>query len=458
MQNLKENKMGVMPMTKLIITMSLPMMLSMLVQALYNIVDSMWVAKVSQDALTAVSLAFPVQNLMISFASGTGVGVNALVSRALGAKDNERANSVSMHGLVLSMITAVFFTIFGFAGVKFFFASQVASGTATFNYGVDYLSIVSIFSFGLFGQIMSERLMQSTGKTTLSMISQLTGALINIVLDPLFILGWGPFPRLEAKGAAVATIIGQIIAFGLGIFLNKRYNKELTLSLKGFRFKAEIIQKIYVIGVPSIIMMAIGSVMTYFMNKILISFTETAATVFGVYFKLQSFFFMPVFGMNNGVIPIIAFNYGAAKKDRMISAVKRSLVMAVVIMAFGTAVMWAIPDKLLLIFEANSEMLSIGVPALRTISLSFVIAAICIALGSVFQAVGKSFYSMIVSFARQIIVLLPAALLLAKTGDVNAVWYAFPIAEIASFIISAISFILVYKTVIAKIPDQKPEQ
>lgn len=451
MAEVKENKMGVMPMTRLIITMSLPMMLSMLVQALYNIVDSMWVAKVSQDALTAVSLAFPIQNLMIAFATGTAVGVNALVSRALGAKDNKKANDVSAHGLVLSLITSVFFMIFGFTGVKLFFSSQIGNSTDTLSYGVDYLSIVTIFSFGLFGQIISERLMQSTGKTTLSMISQLVGAIINIILDPILILGWGPFPRLEAKGAAIATVVGQIIAFILGIFLNKYFNKEITLTLKGFKFNKEIIKEIYVIGVPSIIMVAIGSVMTYFLNKILISFTETAATVFGVYFKLQSFFFMPVFGMNNGVIPIIAYNYGAKNKERMVSAVKRAIIMAVTVMVAGTIVMCTIPDKLLLIFKANEQMLSIGIPALRIISASFPIAAVCIASGSVYQALGKSFYSMIISFARQIIVLLPVARLLANTGNINNVWYAFPISEIGSLIITVITLCIIYKTVIKKL-------
>ena len=447
----RENKMGVMPMTKLIVTMSLPMMLSMLVQALYNIVDSMWVSRVSQDALTAVSLAFPIQNLMLAFASGTGVGVNALISRALGAKDKERADNIAVHGLILAMVMALGFTFFGIFGTKAFFATQVEAGTRTFNYGVDYLSVCSIVSFGIFGQIMCERLMQSTGKTTLSMASQLTGAVINMILDPLLILGVGPFPRMEAKGAAIATVIGQCCAFTLGIILNKKANRELSITFRDFSFSIGIVREIYAIGVPSIIMIAIGSVMNYFLNKILISFTEAAVTVFGVYFKLQSFFFMPVFGMNNGIVPIIAYNYGAENRQRMLSAVKRGIIFAVVLMGIGTAVMWAIPDKLLMIFKASEEMLSIGVPALRTISTSFVIAAVCISLGSIFQALGVSYYSMIVSFCRQIVVLLPVAWALSTTGNLSLVWLAFPISELASMTVSLLSFAHVKKRIIDRI-------
>lgn len=447
----KENKMGVMPIGKLIISMSLPMMLSMLVQALYNIVDSVWVAKVGQDALTAVSLAFPIQNLMIAFATGTGVGVNALVSRSLGEKNNEKANAIASNGMFLSMITAFFFMLFGFFATGFFFRTQISPDSQTYAYGVDYLSVCTIFSFGVFGQIMVERFMQSTGKTTLSMLSQLSGALVNIILDPFFILGIGPFPRLEAKGAAVATVIGQIVAFIVGITLNHFFNKEIHINIKGFRPNAKYIAEIYKIGVPSIIMVAIGSVMTYLMNKILLSFTETAATVFGVYFKLQSFIFMPVFGLNNGIIPIIGFNYGAGRKDRMTKTVKISLILACSIMAVGTVLMWLIPEQMLTLFDAKADMMEIGIPALKTISTSFVVAGYCISLGSVFQSLGKSYYSMIVSIARQLIVLIPTAYFLSKTGNVNMVWLAFPIAEVMSAIASTISYIKVYKDTISKV-------
>ncbi|MGN1419252.1 MAG: MATE family efflux transporter [Acutalibacteraceae bacterium] len=447
----KENKMGVMPIGRLIITMSLPMMLSMLVQALYNVVDSIWVSKVSQEALTAVSLSFPVQNLMIAFAGGTGVGVNALVSRSLGEKDYKKTNQVASNGLFVALVMAAFFMLFGFFAVRLFFKTQISPDSPTFDYGVDYLSIACIFSFGVFGQMMCERLMQSTGKTLLSMASQLTGAIINIILDPFLILGIGPFPRLEAKGAAVATVTGQIAAFIVGICLNHFFNKEIHLQIKGFRPSAKYIAEIYKIGVPSIIMMAIGSVMTYLMNKILLSFSETAATVFGVYFKLQSFIFMPVFGLNNGTVPIIAYNYGSKRKDRMTKTVSFSLILACSIMAVGTVLMWLIPEQMLVLFDAKEEMLSIGVPALKIISTSFVVAGCCISLGSVFQAIGKSYYSMLVSFTRQLVVLIPVAYLLSKTGDVNKVWLSFPIAEVASLLVSLVSYLHVYKTVILKV-------
>ena len=451
----QENKMGVMPIGKLILTMSLPMMLSMLVQALYNIVDSIWVAKVSEDALTAVSLAFPVQNLMIGVATGTGVGINALLSRNLGARNFEKVNKVASNGLFLAALSSVLFLFVGLFAVKPFFTTQVDSSSPIFSYGVDYLSVCCVLSFGVFGQVTVERLMQATGKTTLSMVTQLSGAIINIIFDPLFILGVGPFPRLEAKGAAVATILGQIVAFIIGLILNKKFNKEIHVSFKKFKPDKDIISEIYKIGVPSIVMVGIGSLMTYLMNKILLSFTETAAAVFGVYFKLQSFVFMPVFGLNNGVIPIVAFNYGAKKKDRMIKAVKISVTMACVIMTLGMALMWIMPETMLQLFEASENMISIGVPALRSISLSFPVAGFCICIGSVFQALGKSHYSMFTSIARQLVVLIPAAYLLSLTGNVNNVWLAFPIAEVASAITSSFFFAKVYKNIILKIEEDK---
>lgn len=448
---MKENKMGVMPIKKLVITMSLPMMVSMLVQALYNVVDSIFVSQVCEDALTAVSLAFPVQNLMIGVATGTGVGINALLSRALGAKDFEKANKIAANGLSLTVFSGLIFLLFGIFGTRIFFAGQIDPSSPIYGYGVDYLSIICLFSFGVFGQVTCERLMQATGKATLSMFTQLSGAIINIILDPLFILGIGPFPRLEAKGAAVATVIGQIFAFVVGLILNRHFNKEIKVSFKKFRPDFKIISEIYKIGVPSILMVAIGSFMTFFLNKILLSFSSTAAAVFGVYFKLQSFVFMPVFGLNNGVIPIIAFNYGAKNRDRIIKTLRFSCVIAVSVMLFGTVLMWLIPEQMLLLFKASEDMMSIGVPALRYISLSFVLAAVNINLGASFQALGKSFYSMIVSFARQIVVLLPVAYLLSKTGVIDYVWFAFPIAEIASLTATLICFANIYKKLINKI-------
>ena len=447
----KENKMGVMPIGRLVVSMSVPMMLSMLVQALYNIVDSMWVSRVCEDALTAVSLAFPVQNLMIGVATGTGVGVNALLSRSLGAKDFKKANSVASNGVFLAIASAAVFLLLGVFAVPLFFRTQIAVDSPIYYYGVDYLTICCAFSFGVFGQIMIERLMQSTGRTLLSMTTQLIGAVINMILDPLLILGMGPFPRLEAKGAAIATVTGQIIAFLVALVLNHHFNREVSLKIKGFRPDGKIIGEIYKIGVPSIIMVAIGSVMTYSLNKILLTFTKTAAAVFGVYFKLQSFVFMPVFGMNNGIIPIIAFNYGAGNRRRMTKTVRFSMVLACSIMAVGTALMWIIPETMLKIFDASENMLAIGVPALRTISISFVMAGFCIAMGSVFQAIGKSYFSMIVSFTRQLVVLVPVAYLLSKTGVLENVWWAFPIAEIVSLTVTLISYSYVYKKIISNV-------
>lgn len=452
----QENKMGVMPIGRLVVSMSVPMMLSMLVQALYNIVDSMWVSRVCEDALTAVSLAFPVQNLMIGVATGTGVGVNALLSRSLGAKDYDRANTVAANGVFLAVVSSAVFFLLGVFAVPLFFRTQVAADSPIYVYGVDYLTVCCAFSFGVFGQIMVERLMQSTGRTVLSMITQLIGAVINMILDPLFILGAGPFPRLEAKGAAIATVIGQIIAFIVALVLNHRFNREVSLKLRGFRPNGRIIGEIYKIGVPSIIMVAIGSVMTYAVNKILLAFTKTAAAVFGVYFKLQSFVFMPVFGMNNGIIPIIAYNYGAGNRRRMTKTVRFSMALACSVMAAGTALMWLFPETMLKIFDASENMLSIGVPALRTISLSFVVAGFCIAMSSVFQAIGKSYFSMIVSFTRQLVVLVPAAYLLSKTGVLENVWWAFPIAEVASFAVTLLSYSYVYRKIISHVGEQAP--
>ncbi len=447
----KENKMGVMPVKKLVISMSLPMMISMVVQALYNIVDSIFVAQVCEDALTAVSLSFAAQNMMIGVATGTGVGVNALLSRFLGAKEYDKANKVAGQGVLLAVLSAFVFMLFGFFGTEIFFKSQVGESSPIFAYGVDYLSVCCIASLGIFGQVIMERLAQATGKTTLSMIMQLSGAITNIILDPLLILGIGPFPRMEAKGAGVATVVGQFVAFGVGILLNLTKNKEIRLRIKNMIPDFRFIGEIYKIGVPSIIMVGIGSVMNFLFNKILLGFTPTAAAVFGVYFKLQSFIFMPIFGLNNGVIPIVAFNYGAQKRKRIIETIKFSAVISFCIMAFGTLLMWLMPEQMLRLFKASEDMLSIGVPALRYISLSFVFAGVCITLGSIFQALGKSYFSMITSFARQIVVLLPVAYLLSKTGNVDNVWFAFPIAEVMSLTVTLIFFSVIYKKIISKI-------
>ena len=434
--------------------MSLPMMVSMLVQALYNIVDSIFVAKLSENALTAVSLAFPIQTLLIAFGTGTGVGVNSLLSRQLGEKNMKQASRTAMNGIFLAVINYLVFVIVGIVGVRPFYATQVKDADPEIlTLGVQYLTIVCVCSFGLYAQLIFEKLLQSTGKTLYSMITQAAGAVTNIILDPILIFGLLGMPKLGVAGAAVATVIGQIVGGTLGLIFNIKVNKEITLSVKDFKPDAGTIGNIYKVGVPSIIMQAIGSVMTYGMNMILITFSSTATAVFGVYFKLQSFFFMPVFGLNNGMIPIVAFNYGAGKRTRVVRTIKCSLVYALILLFVGFIVFETIPGVLLGMFEASEEMLAIGVPALRIIGVHFLIAWFCIIAGSVFQALGNGVYSLVVSVARQLVVLLPAAYILAKIGGLHAVWWAFPIAETMSFCVSAFFMMRINKRVIRNIPD-----
>lgn len=441
----KENKMGSMPVPKLLISMSLPMMISMLVQALYNIVDSMFVAKLSEDALTAVSLAFPVQNLMIAVASGTGVGINALLSRNLGEKNFEGANRAARNGIFLGILSCILFAILGIIGSHFFFIMQTGNEIIV-NYGTQYLRIITLFSAGIFLQITFERLLQSTGKTIYTMITQGTGAIINIILDPILIFGLFGFPKLEVAGAAIATVIGQIIALLMSFFFNITKNKELNLIFRGFRPHKRTIVTIYEVGIPSIIMQAISSIMTFGMNKILLMFSSTAAAVFGVYFKLQSFIFMPVFGLNNGMIPIIAYNYGAKNKKRIMQAVKLSILIAVSIMLLGLTIFQIFPEALLQnLFDASETMLAIGVPALRIISISFLFAGYCIVASSVFQALGNGIYSLIVSVSRQLLVILPVAYTFAKLFGLHQVWWSIPIAEIVSVILCTILLRRIYK-------------
>ncbi|MGD8400062.1 MAG: MATE family efflux transporter [Bacillota bacterium] len=435
--DLPENKMGVMPIRRLLITMSAPMMISMLVQALYNIVDSMFVAQINENALTAVSLAFPLQNLMIAVAAGTGVGINALLSRSLGEKNAANANKAACNGIYLALLSCLAFVIFGFFGVRRFFEVQTQVAEIT-RRGREYLTICCVFSGALFGQVTFERLLQSTGKTVYSMITQALGAITNIILDPILIFGYGGLPRLGVAGAAVATVIGQALAMLVAIYFNLTKNHEINLKVRKFHPDGAIIRRIYAVGVPSIIMVTVGSVMVFGMNKILLTFTSTAVAVFGVYFKLHSFVFMPIFGLNNGMVPILAYNLGAKKKARLTGTIKLSIKYAILIMLIGLAVFQLIPDKLLLLFNASQEMLTIGIPALRIISISYLFAGFCIVAGSVFQALGNGFMSLIVSVARQMVVLLPAAYLLARSGSVNLVWWAFPIAEIASLTCSGV--------------------
>ncbi|WP_367567386.1 MATE family efflux transporter [Lacrimispora sp.] len=430
-----ENKMGTMPVNRLLLTMSLPMVLSMLIQALYNVVDSVFVARLGESALAAVSLAFPIQNLLIAVAAGTGVGVNALLSRSLGEKNQKAANLTAVNGIFLFILSALAFALFGIFLSRFYF-SVLTDNEEIINQGTAYLSICTIFSFGVFLQISLERIMQSTGRTIYNMITQGLGAIINIILDPILIFGWFGFPAMGTAGAAVATVIGQIFAMSLLLYFNLTRNPDVSLNMRGFRPHKETIINIYRVGLPSILMQSIGSVMTFGVNKILLLFSETAVSVFGIYFKLQSFIFMPVFGLNNGMVPIIAYNYGAGNKNRIIKTLKSSVIGAVSIMLAGLVVFQILPEQLLSLFDASENMMSIGVPALRIISISFIFAGYCIVVGSAFQALGNGVYSLIVSVARQLICILPIAYIFAKLFGLHAVWYAFPLAEIMSVTLS----------------------
>ena len=451
--------MGSMPVNKLLLTMSLPMMISMLVQALYNVVDSIFVSKICEDALTAVSMAFPMQMLLVASATGTGVGVNALLSRALGQKDRQLANKAAINGLFIVLITFLIFLVIGFTVVKPFYVFQTGSEDSVITtYGVDYLKCVTVLSGGLFTQILCERLLISTGRTTYSMITQIIGAVTNIILDPLLIFGIWIFPELGVLGAAAATVAGQWLAAVVAVIFNIKLNNDIKLNFKGFKPDGHIIKTILSVGIPSMIMQAIGSVMVFGFNKILIWFSSTAVAVFGVYFKLNSIVFMPIFGLNNGMVPIVAFNYGAGNRLRMMKTVKLSVMYATVIMLIGLAVLQIIPDKLLLMFNADENMLRIGIPALRIICVSFVFAGTAIVLSSLFQALGHGMLSMFVSLIRQLFVLLPSAFVLAliaknTTGDVSLVWWSFNIAEIASITASLIFFKNLYKKVIINIPE-----
>lgn len=452
------NKLGTMPISKLIWNMSLPIIVSMLVQALYNIVDSVFVSRICEQALTAVSLAFPAQNLMIGLATGTAVGVNALMGRALGAGDRERANHIATNGVFLAFVGFAICALLAAFFARTFFAAQTSIDYIVDN-GAVYLRICCCASLGLFGEIMFERLLQGTGRSILSMYTQGLGAIVNIILDPIciFVL------KMGVAGAAVATVIGQFCGCALALYFNVKKNHDIHLHFKGFRPHWKVIGQIYAIGLPSVVMVAIGSVMTFCMNKILIAYhsaKETAATAFGIYFKLNSFIFMPIFGLNNGVVPIVAYNYGAQHRKRMTETIKRSTVYASCIMLLGMVIFLSIPGTLLKIFDATDTLLAVGVPALRIISLSFCMAGASIALGSSFQALGKSMYSMIVSIIRQLVFLVPIAYVLARygagIGNDDLVWWSYPIAEVFALIVSLLFFRHMYKTLIAKLPEHGP--
>ena len=455
-----ENKMGVMPVNSLLLNMAIPIMVSMLVQALYNVVDSYFVAQLSQDALNAVSLAFPVQNLMIAVSVGTGVGINALLSRSLGQRDQELVNRSAVNGVFLAAVSCLVFTILGLTCSRLFYAVQTDI-PGIVDYGADYLTIVCGASMGLFGAVTMERLLQATGRTFYTMISQAVGALANIILDPILIFGLGPFPRMEVAGAALATVIGQFLGCGVSIFFNATRNPDIHMSFKGFRPHGPTIKEIYSVGLPGIVMQSIGSVMVFGMNQILIAFTDTATAVFGVYFKLQSFFFMPVFGLCNGMVPIVAYNYGARKPDRIVKTIRLSVVYATVLLAIGFAVFQLFPAQLLSLFEAEENaagnLIAIGTPALRIIAYSWLLAGFGIVSGSVFQALDHGILSLTTSLVRQLVVLLPVAFLLAwLTQNLDMVWLSFPIAELFSCTLCAIFLRRVYRRdILGLVPAQE---
>ncbi|MEG2634083.1 MAG: MATE family efflux transporter [Oscillospiraceae bacterium] len=439
MEQRKENKLGTMPMGKLIASVSLPLMVSMLVQSLYNIVDGIYVAKISEDALTATSLAFPAQMLMISVAVGTGVGLNSLLARKLGEKRFDEANATATNGLLLAGLNTIVFMLLGFFAVRPFI-SAFTDNPEIIEMGVSYLSVCMVWCVGIFLSITGERLLQATGNSIFSMTSQIVGAVTNIILDPILIFGKLGMPEMGIKGAAVATVIGQIFGAVVAIVLNKVKNKEIHFVFRGFRPSGAIILNIYKVGIPSIIMQSIGTIMMVGMNKILILFSTTAVAVFGIYFKLQSFVFMPVFGLTQGLIPIVGYNYGARRPDRLMHGYKLATVIAVIIMAIGTAIFWIIPKQLLLMFDASEEMLSIGIQALRIISLTFLPAAISIVAGNTLAGIGNGVVSMINSFLRQLVILLPAAFLLASAFGLDFAWYAMCISEIVSLVFTMLMF------------------
>ena len=458
----KENKMGTMPVGRLVINIGFPMILSMLVQAFYNVVDSIFVARISDagqtgsagtSALIAVGMAFPFQMLLVAVGAGTGVGVNSLLSKALGEKDSKTVNKAATNGIFLSALSAVVFFLIGKFLAHTLIRSQGGEGLAL-EYGTQYLSIVCMLSVGIFMQFIFERLLQSTGKTFYSMITQMTGAVINIILDPILIFGMFGFPELKVAGAAIATVTGQIVAGCFALYLNIKKNHEISLDFRGFRPDGHIIRRIYAVGIPTMIMQSIGSLMTYCMNRILVSLNDAAVAVFTVYFKLQSLFFMPLFGLNNGLIPILAYNYGAQKRSRMIKAIKVCMVYAFGFAFFGFLLFRLIPDRLLLIFNTgDASLLTYGVPALKIIAWHYLLAWFCIIGGTVYQSLGNGIYSLIVSVARQLVVLIPAAYILAKIGGLDLIWWSFPIAELMSFVVNVYFMWRINRDIISKVGD-----
>ncbi len=441
--------MGTMPVQKLLITMSLPMVISMFVQAMYNLIDSIFVAQINKDALTAVNMSFPMQSLMIAFQTGLGVGMNAAVSRLLGEKKPREAGRAAVHGLILTLVNYIIFLTVGLTLLPLFFNMQSKS-IAVIDYGIEYLTVICCFSFGLFFQICFERFLQATGKTVYSMIMQGIGAFVNIFLDPVFIFGVKTLgiPAMGVRGAAIATVVGQCISCALGAFLHFRMNHDLKLEFKGFRLEWDMVRKIYSVGIPSIVMSALMSVMTYCMNIILKGYEETAATAFGVYFKLQSFVVMPVFGMNNGIVPIIAYNYGARKGGRIVKTIKLGVVYATATMLIGFALFQLLPEFFLSFFNPDEELIRLGIPALRTLSFSFFFIGGSIVMTSAFQALGNGVWSLLVFIVRLLVPALPLAAVLGMIGGTSAIWIALPVSDLCGLLLSAVLMRKMYKKTI----------
>lgn len=454
MEEKRENKLGSMPVGKLLVSMSLPAMFSMFIQAMYNIVDSIYVAQIGENALTAVSLAFPVQNLIIAMSVGTGVGLSSLISRRLGERRIDEARDAASHGVVLAVLEWLIFLVFGLFFTPMFFNAFTSDPTIV-SMGVDYTSVVSVFSFGIFIQIAIEKILQATGNMIYPMLFQLTGAIANIILDPIFIFGWFGVPKMGVKGAAVATVIGQIMAMIFAIIVTAKKTGSVHVKLRGFRFDKRITKDIFAVGLPSIVMQSIGSVMVMGLNNILMAFSSSAVAVLGVYFKLQSFVFMPVFGLGQGAMPIMGYNYGSKNRERLMHTLKLSSAISLGIMAVGTLIFQIFPKQLLLLFQATDEMLAVGVPALRIVSACFVFAALGITFSNFFQAVGHGTKSLYLSLLRQLVILLPAAWLFAKFGSLQLVWYSFPIAESCATVIALLFLANVYKKEIKDLEEHK---
>ena len=452
--SLPQNKMATVPIGKLLFSMSLPLMLSMIMEALYNVVDSLFISRVSEKALTALSLSFPIQLLVVSISVGTGVGINSTLSRFLGQKNSKGVNDIATNGIFLESLTYILFLIFGLFFTKKFFASQT-SNIEIYELGVDYLSICMIFSFGSVGQITFQKFLQSTGKTTLSMVSQLVGAIFNIIFDPLLIFGLCGFPKMGVKGAAIATVIGQIIAMFIAIYFNFSKNKEIHFNFKKFRPAKDMIYEIYKVGIPAIVMQSLNSLMAFGVNYILIKLSATAVTAFGIYIKVQNFIFMPAFGINNAVIAITAYNYGARKKERINSTLKFGILYASVIMILGMLMMQLFPRQILDLFDASQDLSNMGVIVMRTISLSFIFTALTLVWQGFYQALGNGIYSLVVTLLRVVVILLPVLYIFSVILPIDKIWIAFILAEFGSAIVAAFLLRHIYKEKIAILEDQE---